>query len=442
MPSSTRIPLEVWLEIFRHAVQSGENAFDTPLRFRFDQREPPNRDSPYRQLRPTISTKRTLVLVSRTWNCLAERLLYEDITLDQRYTQLAQLSNVLVQRKAAGGDGRPAVGRFVKRLALKFPLAVWGWTRQMEQAFIDIGACCPNLILFEDSAHGIADTDIPPGLLVSAFRPCAASLRSMRWSVSSGIPLVDLFATLGLMTHLEVLCLRPFGLSLPHSPSSIRSATVTVHLPRLHTLEIDDSRFYGAAAVYAATWDLPCLKRVILHIEKNTMEVPFPLLETHGWRVTSLEIVGRPSLSDLRYILERCRSVEELTCDSFALHLLDVPLRVRRLALGGFDEDDDPAKVALLLKAVRNMRAETPLLTHIRMYDFVLDDHAEFRERYWIQWNEWLQFWRSTWEVLVEDCFGFPYDLLPEPKSDSNSAPDAESVEESDADDDWDLQPA
>src|ERR1700761_1181038 len=288
---------------------------------------------------PTASaTRRSLILVSRSWYVLSVEFLYEDIALQSVAQAMALARTVQYGKIVIAGR---KVGSWTRRLQLLEVLVETPAVQRALHANIaNILRCMPNLEhFFDDGIYG--PNQIP---LNSNTGPVVMATVTMQYPLTSlhlrghNIDIDLLCAFLGRLPRLTYLKLVQCKGQRPRS-----SASATVCLPRLRTLAVDSPDRNSAIMSLIARWTLARLNTLVI----LGHEVPRvnQILSAHGSRLTTLILNLVGSDRDLGRSLENCSQLQHLIVSLYLeitpSSLLSVGATLVRVGIEDMDELSD-----------------------------------------------------------------------------------------------------
>jgi hypothetical protein len=262
-----RLPIELWRDIHKMATAIPNEFSITSPTFQYN--EIYNADQYTRDWRAAAHTRRTIVLVSRTWYEIASEFLYSSLLFSNGTSPRSFTSIILRLRENR-------LGCWVKRVTItRFPSSDGGWN--MIQHAISL--------LDDLRVYVICRGNLLPCL---RSNPPAARITTL---VLDTLPIDDVYQVLSNLFELKVLLVGGIRRSSP------TRADTSVNLPNLHTFGItyaDQSVFHWHEVIVA-----PSLQ--ILHAPYHT---PFatlrPYLSTiHTLGISNLDRYHEANVQDL-----------------------------------------------------------------------------------------------------------------------------------------------
>lgn len=312
------LPLEIWLEIFQFATYVYRSETIRPLNPFAPKRTTTNimdANTPSLAMR----TKRSLVLVSRSWRCLGIQILYRHIVIRSparanAILQVLECSRISTSSPDLRQIETPALSRGYGQ-----------WTRHIEvytymrgsgqisflQTVFKILCHCPNLQFLS----GRWTHQLPVEFLRGVSRHFGPSLQGLCWADS--MPNFDTVATpefLSTFQALQTLDVRYFKGSDPTLWSSYVSRPT---LPCVQDIILSNN---PRSLQVATILDLPKLRNLTLHTkgaEPGENEYLRVFLKAHGH---SLNLVDLPSPNETDFDFENApvrRNAEYITPDIF-----------------------------------------------------------------------------------------------------------------------------
>jgi len=297
-PSSpfTSVPPEIWLQIFRTATYipgEWDTSATTPYSGLFTSWDPLQE----RAYRVVLPLRRTIVQVSRLWWEIGSEVLYASFYSAFLYGHISP--GTLLDHFERSLSARPALGRFVKRLALI-------WPQKGHSSKIDhVLQLCPNTLILSFYDMGAPyDGSWKPTILTNHVRILDATVRFFSQK--------EIVQVLCSLVSLEILHLA--GLKQEPEESS-HHGTLRLSALRLLSLSFQDRQAVGYWAPLLLTADLPRLTS----LSTNLGGGPLPFAIDIWQRITFFQCIlgGHDALKP-----EMFRSLTQLH-----LGIEDQPLR-------------------------------------------------------------------------------------------------------------------
>ena len=257
----------------------------------------------------SLSTRRALVLICKSWYGPASEALYIDVV----FRRMGQISAFARTLSSAAVVYAQDPSRFVRRIRMETCLILSSYAENVKKDLALVLRRCTSLEAFSFIPHpGFEFHDIPPASPTSPqlFNPqwlwqttngtpgqmlqerCAGPLKELYLPVEAGK--VDLNTIHRLLSAGNNITILQMGYSEP----DISEATVTrapIVLPHLQDLELHINPNSSVLQGYVTTsWTLPVLRRLTL---VGCLEFPKDLLERHGARLAHLNICTSIDLS-------------------------------------------------------------------------------------------------------------------------------------------------
>lgn len=245
--SSTRLPPELWIDIFRYATHS-------PKLYSADYH--PFETSPWedRTHSDTLALKYSIALVCRLWRALSIQMLYEDVQIGEG---ASTLQHTLESDDSSDDESAPKVGGWVRRACLPYTQSATPTPKSMP--CLDILRHCPRLQVLVRPPLGWDKSFSLRYEYPASPPPTLPSVKRLDWwhndSASSSGGINSLDETLLSLPQLEYLSLAgDMGFT------SLRQTRIA--LPRLHVLDL--RRINAIFVRQVCYWSLPSLTQVIV----------------------------------------------------------------------------------------------------------------------------------------------------------------------------------
>lgn len=298
---TTGLPPEIWLKIFCYAtfvpglfLERGLQPSETQSLFPRGIR---------RHSDEGFFTKRSLVLVSKSWNVMAIPLLYECIRI-KRTKSVTGLLEALKQFRDLGHQ--------TKRLDIQ--LRANSRLVPLSSTLEDIVCSLPNLSIFTISAKDSGDIAqvLPDSFTVALGEFCGKSLRVFSW-LNDGVSVKQ-----GLLDPLLQSCPNLCYFRIPSNPFCDHTLRVShLNMPRVEFLSLPS--WIWQHSVLLSHNPLPALR----HFEINSYSwgeeggmipalLPLEFLRVNGSYLHSVTISGWDLVENLAVLAEHCPSLQRL----------------------------------------------------------------------------------------------------------------------------------
>ncbi|KAI0780645.1 hypothetical protein BD413DRAFT_607912 [Trametes elegans] len=299
-PQQPRLPVELWLQIFRWATLTPSTSALNTTKYRpFEVIDAHGFDA-------ARCTKRALVLVCKRWKAWATPLLYEDLLLPQEDEQLARALRY-GEARAEGTDALPCA-RLVRRVLLPYSSTVTESSAPLQS--VEALSQCPSVEVLVRTADVLG----PSGAYdFEAECPPLPSIKRIDWW-----HLNEAARTGGINSLPHVLAQAPNTeyLSIGGEIWQCFLHAPPAALPNLTTLRL--RRVNAFFLMLLCRWSLPALTHLVFdHIQ--SADIFSPLWETFGPQVRTAELgvslkfyirdflalvfAGCPQLEELNYYL-------------------------------------------------------------------------------------------------------------------------------------------
>jgi hypothetical protein len=285
-------------------------------------------------------TKKSLVLVSKSWRNLATELLYEHVALRSNTACVKFLAHLLTLQHRSGPD-HPLW--FTKRL----DVSITGFDdRNHDLTGIDVGDIFVRPLRSLEILVCATNRDHdPPFDTHDLLDRCKMTLRHVQLEFTPRFPPTE--ATISTLNTIEVLSL---SFTYP-----ILDASIPFDFPCMHTLSMASFELASHLRSVAA-WRMPSLRRVTIESILKLDERSLLFFETHGSTITYLNL-HHSTAPNLPPILARCHMLQHLVLpyrglfDSLVPHptlmRISVPAECWRLA--------ETKEVSRLVPTVENL---------------------------------------------------------------------------------------